>query len=685
MNSNILLIGNPNTGKTTLFNALTNKQERTGNWNGVTSNFIVGTLRHKDKKFNVVDLPGVYSLTPLSGEEKVTVDFLFKDKKKSLCVNVCEASAIEKNLFLTLEVLEYGSQTILVINNKNKKSQNAIDTKKLSQILKVPVFIVDFENKKEIESLKEFLANYKSTQQNFVPSYYTSIVSQHKNLFEIAKNFNEFTPNFFVAKTLCGDEFFLKMANIIAEDKLEQICLSRHVFIKNLDIISKKTQKNMFFYEKIDRFLLNKYFAIPVFFCVMLVIFYLTFFSVGKFLSDGLEFLATNYVANNIVTFLKSYIQTEFLISFFENAIFGGFLIVLKFLPQVCLLFFFLNLIEQSGYLSRVAFAFEDILSKFGLNGKSVYTILLGFGCTVPAIMTSSTNANKSSKIKTALLTPFMSCSAKIPVYVVLGGVFFGRFNIFVIMILYMLGLIVGFAMSYIYEKTILKTKSTNFVFELTNLCSVSFKKIFDSVAKSIWEFVKRIFVVVLCSNIVIWVLSNFSFSLNFVPVSNSQNFFSKSVLQVLSEFLLPVFAFIGLSSWTHVGALICGLIAKEVVVSSLALFGGGNLKGLEDVGSAIYFSPSSALAFLVFVLLYPPCVASLSMLKQEIGLKWTIFSTLVQITLAFVFAYIAFKLYPYFIFAPLELFLFGIMLFLFATSLYLIIFKPKKVACNKL
>ena len=683
---NILLLGNPNTGKTTLFNQLTKSHEKVGNWNGVTNNYIIKKMKYNDKELNVVDLPGSYSLTPLTYEEKVAVDFLYKDNYKSLTLCVCEIDGLSKNLFLALQLLEYGQNLMIVINNKNKQKYHQVDVSKLSSILGVSVFLVDFENNNQIDNLKKEIFEYKKEVSHFNFVYLNAYLKNFSNLKIHIDNFNQ---DYALTKLLEQDEFFLKETKSKVPDKIEEISYLRHNFIKSLDCIKQKEKK--IGWKKIDNVILNKYLAIPIFLLIMLAIFYLTFFSFGVFLSDLLENLVLNVVRKSFISVLTKLTNEQLIISFFEQGIFSAFAIIVKFLPQVLLLFFFLNLIEQSGYLSRVAFIFEDYLAIFGLSGKSVYTVLMGFGCTVPAIMTSRTVANKKTQIRTAILTPYMSCSAKIPIYAVLGGAFFGANNVFVILFLYLFGLGVGFLVSYLLEKTILKSQRDNFVLEFTPLQIIKFKKLLQDIYLSTKEFFKRVFVLIICSNIIIWAMSSFSFNLSYVGSLAGQGriFFQKSILQVISELIMPIFKPLGFTSWAHVSALITGLIAKEIVVSTLALFGSyGSVNGLanqfKDVTSLVYFSPAGAFSFLMFVLIYPPCFASIGMLKKEIGKQWTATAVCLQIVLAYVLSLIAYHAYSFFQIAPFEFFALIFIVLVFALSLKFIFFKKKCVNCLK-
>ena len=422
-------------------------------------------------------------------------------------------------------------------------------------------------------------------------------------------------------------------------DMAENVAKVRYDFIDQL--MRECGQKNFGVYgrSRLDKILLNKFFALPAFLLILAAIFYLTFFSLGSFLSDGLSFLLEKFVSSPVLAWLEGVAgKSNWIYSFFEGAIFGGAGSVLTFLPQVALLFVCLSVLEDSGYLARVAFVFEDVLSKVGLSGKSVYTLLMGFGCSTSAILTCRNMEERQAKIKTALLTPYMSCSAKFPIYVCLGGAFFGAGNIFVIMGLYLLGVVVAILTSMIFEKTILKSKEQSFILEFPPYRRLSFKQLFKVLFSSCKDFLSRVGGLIIAMNIIVWVLTNFSFSFGYVAQNGGQ-----SMLEDLGAILAPLFVPLGFGSWGPVSALIAGLIAKEVILSSIAMF--NNVEGgqtqlalsLSDPSSAVYFSSaSSVLSYLVFCLLYFPCLSSVGVLGKEIGKRWTIFGCVCQFVVAY-------------------------------------------------
>ncbi len=635
----VSLIGNPNTGKTTLFNTLTNSNEHVGNWHGVTVEEKAKTIFFKNQQIEIVDLPGIYSLSRLSFEEKVATDYLLSHQT-DLVVNICDYNNLQRNLYLPLGLLELGLKVIVVVNQIEKKKVSQINLVKLEEKLGVKILSIDAANKESVQRLKEEIVCYKQ-RQCFLP--YLKLLSLNQVESFLPQYLQQQSRTFYAIKLLEDDQDVKQKFKVEKNfDQAEKVAKVRYDFIDEL--MSECGQKNFSIYgqSKLDKILLNKFFAFPAFLLILAAVFYLTFFSVGAFLSDGLAFLLDKFVSSPILAWLDGMVgQSSWIYSFFETAIFGGVGSVLTFLPQVALLFIFLSVLEDSGYLARVAFVFEDVLSKVGLSGKSVYTLLMGFGCSTSAILTSRNMEDDKAKIKTALLTPYMSCSAKFPIYVCLGGAFFGASNIFIIMGLYILGVVVAVLMSMLFEKTVLKSKEQSFILEFPPYRRVGIKQVFKVFVSSCKDFLSRVGGLIITMNIIVWVMANFSFSFSYVAQNGGQ-----SILESLGAILAPVFAPLGFGSWGPVSALIAGLIAKEVILSSIALF--NNVEGgqtqlalsLSDPSSAVYFSSaSSVLSYLVFCLLYFPCLSSVGILGKEIGKKWTIFGCLSQFVVAYFIA----------------------------------------------
>lgn len=637
------LVGNPNTGKTSLYNSLTRSHEHVGNWHGVTVEEKVKRYSYGGQEIELVDLPGIYSLSPLSYEEEVATEYILKNPE-TLIINICDASNLGRNLYLTLSLLELGANVILAVNQIDKVPISKVDYKKLSNILGIPVVSIDADKKYGITELNHTIINYKSSKKYKLPY----ISKLHLGEINISKQEND---EFFKIKLLENDENILKKLGLkenIVKPDVELVAKSRYEYIDQIMKLCVTKQTRVYGRSKLDKILMNRFLAIPIFLCVMALAFYLTFFSLGAWLSDGLVWLLDKCIGSPLISlFTNSFGAGSWVVGLVEVAIVGGAGSVLGFLPQVALLFLFLSLLEDSGYLARVAFAVDDILSKVGLSGKSVYTLLMGFGCSTTAVLTARNMEDKNSKIKTGLLTPYMSCSAKFPIYAVLGGAFFGANNIWVILGLYLLGIVVAVLMSYIFEKTVLKSKQQTFILEFPPYHSMNFKRVLSVLLRNMKEFFIRVGSLIVCMNVIVWILSNFSFSLKYVASTGDA-----SMLEVLGRFLAPVFAPLGFNNWALVSALIAGLVAKEVIVSSIAMFNnvdGGNTfigESLKNPASVIFFvTPSMVISYLVFCLLYFPCLATASVLRKEIGRKWTFIGIVLQLMVAYAVTFIIYNI----------------------------------------
>lgn len=651
----VTLVGNPNTGKTTLFNSLTGAHEHVGNWHGVTVEEKVRQYEFDGEKISIVDLPGIYSLSPLSFEEKVAVEYL-KKRPNDLVVNICDASNLGRNLYLTLSLLEMGLHVILVINQIDKRPICKIDFSSLQKMLGIKVVYLNAGDKKcmrelNAEILKEAGKPLASTSSRLRELPYISSLALSEVTGLVSGKVDDRLKDYYAIKLLEDDEDVKRELGCsdITFGKCEDIAKARYGYIESLISACCTKKERVYGQSRLDKILLNRFLAVPVFFCFIALAFYLTFFSIGAWLSEGLSLLLEKFVSGPILNFLANICgQNSWIYSLFDVAIFGGVGSILTFLPQVGLLFLFLTLLEDSGYLSRVAFVMEDLLGKVGLSGKSVYTLLMGFGCSTTAVLTSRNMEDKNAKIKTGLLTPYMSCSAKFPIYTVLGGAFFGAGNIWVIIGLYLLGVIVAILMSYIFEKTVLKSKEQSFILEFPPYRMMSFKRTLSVLWQNVKLFIARVGTLIVAMNTIVWVLSNFTITFKFVGISGGV-----SMLETFGKILSPLFIPLGFNSWGVVSALIAGLVAKEVIVSSIAMFGGvdgmsitGIQSSLFVAGGAVYFaSASSVLSYLVFCLLYFPCLASVSVLSKEIGKKWTAIGVGVELVVAYLVAFVVYTL----------------------------------------
>lgn len=670
---NVILLGNPNTGKTTLFNSLTKSNEHTGNWHGVTVDSKDKKYIYNNQKFNIVDLPGIYSLTPLSYEEEVAVDYLYSNRK-TLVVNIVDINNIYRNLYLTLELLMLNQPTILVIN-ETSKSQNClynIDEQKLQKILGIKVIKLNAENIKQVEILKKEIFNFynnktaksleKSSNFNINSNFEINKVLQQTTKL-IKNNFDEkleINTKYLAYKCLENDEKIINILNLSNKQKIELSSYQKQIKLEDLakdkyEIIDnifksaniKKTKK-VYGKSVLDKIVLNKYLCLPIFLLVLLAVFYLTFFSLGSYLSDMLSNFIQSTVKNGTLSLIKSITNNAIIYDFFSTAIIDGLGSVLSFLPQVVILFLCLGILEDSGYLSRVAFSLDDIFSKIGLSGKSVYTLLMGFGCSTSACLTARTMDDKNSQIKTAMLAPYMSCSAKLPIYAVIGSAFFGVNNVFVVFAMYMLGVVVALLLSVFYEKSFLKSKAQSFILEFPPYRLTKPKRLLYLTIDNIKMFLVRIGTLLISVNIIVWILSNFSFTFAFVKSTGEA-----SMLETLGKVLSPIFIPLGFGSWGATSALLAGLVAKEIIISSIAMFNGVSLsdktlnskisQSLRISTNPVCFTPASALSYMVFCLLYSPCLATIMVLRKEIGKKWTFISIIVQFVVAYIMALIVY------------------------------------------
>lgn len=614
----ILLVGNPNTGKTTLFNSLTKSNEHVGNWHGVTVSEKEKPFSAFEKKFVLVDLPGLYSLTPLSYEEEVASKYIFENSSCPI-INICDINNLKRNLFLTLQLKEVSSEIILFVNTFQNIKNNKTLKEKIKQAesalkkLDIKFFIGNAENKKDIQKFKKLLLNLKLNTNNQIKKI--------ENKYKKENNLNFLHEN---------REAFLKINSLF-----------------NLEIKEERAYGN----SKLDSILLNKYLALPIFFGILFLVFYLTFFSLGAALSDLLRELIQNVIGGQIVSWLRSVCSVAWVVDLVETGIIGGVGSILSFLPQVILLFFFLSLIEDSGYLARVAFLFEDIFAKVGLSGKSVYSLLMGFGCSTTAALTARNMEDKNAKIKTAILTPYMSCSAKLPIYAVIGGAFFGASNVLIIFGLYMLGVVVAILLSLFLEQKVLKSKAQSFILEFPAYRIPSPKRTFKILWENVKLFLIRIGTVIFSLNLIVWLLQSFSFGFKFVPTEGGT-----SMLKAIGTVIAPIFVPLGFGNWGAASALIAGLAAKEIIVSSIAMFNGVDVLGdsmksqtmrsITSPLSVVFFTPASALSFMVFCLLYSPCLATISVFKKEIGGKWTAISVALQFAIAYILALLTYNIY---------------------------------------
>lgn len=640
----ILLVGNPNAGKTTLFNALTRSDEHVGNWHGVTVDAKAKEVTFDDQQVQIVDTPGIYSLKAMSLEEEVSINEILQNKDKKI-VNLCDQNTLARSLYLSLCLLEEGCDVLLIANQPSLKATCKVDFAKLSKLLNVEIVATNLSKCEGLDKIRKKI---------------------------------------FLPKKVANLPYFACFGGKSEQEKAE----SRYQYIDFLLNSCSKQTGEIYGKSKVDKILLNKYLAIPCFLAIMAGVFFLTFFLIGDFLSQLLS-NALKVVTTPILNVVESWFGSGWVFDLFAVAVVGGLSTVLTFLPQVVLLFLFLSILEDSGYMARVAFVFEDLLGRVGLSGKSIYTLLMGFGCSTSAIMTARTMDEKKAKIKTAMICPYMSCSAKIPIYTVIGAAVFGAKNLWCIVGLYLLGIVIALCVSKVCDKTILKSDNQTFILEFPPYRMISLKRIARVLIKNTKQFVSKVASVMIATNVIVWVLSSFDFAFVYVAGTNKG-----SMLESFGKILAPIFAPLGFGNWAIVAALLAGVVAKEVVVSSIAMFNGIDAGNTNLISQSIFLSTSvvcfaskaSVVSFLVFCLLYVPCLSSMAMLWQEIGKKWTFFAIFVQFCVAYVTSFVIYNIafaIEIFGFGPVLCLICGVGCVAFAVLCVVKKFKLKKGCSN--
>ena len=633
------LAGNQNCGKTTLFNSLTGSNQHVGNFPGVTVDQKVGDIKNV-KDCQVVDLPGIYSIRPYTSEEIVTRDFILKNHPDGI-INIVDATNIERNLYLTLQLLELRIPTVLALNmmDEVRKGGGTIDVPALSKRLGIPVVPISAAKN---EGVSELIRQAVETAKNKVAPKVLDFCPDgpvHRCIHSVSHVIEDharrvgISSRFAATKLIEGDEQITEMLELDDNEKellehsiieMEQesgldrnaaLADMRYAFIESVvaDTVIKAVESPEHARSvKIDRILTGRFTAIPVFIGIMLVIFFLTFNVIGSFLSDLLA-LGIDSLTALVDSALTSYGLNPVVHSLVIDGIFAGVGSVLSFLPIIVTLFFFLSILEDTGYMARIAFVMDKLLRKIGLSGRSIVPMLIGFGCTVPAVMATRTLSSDRDRKMTIMLTPFMSCSAKIPIYAVFSAAFFPGYAAVAMIVLYLSGILVGIIAALIMKKTAFRGEPVPFVMELPNYRFPSPK----SVGLLLWDkakdFLQRAFTIIFVATIIIWFLQTFDAHLNVVTDN------ADSLLAGLGRLIAPVLVPLGTGDWRIATALISGFTAKEAVVSTLGVLLG---TGTGDLAPALsqMFTPLTACAFLAFTLLYTPCVAAVATIKNELG-----------------------------------------------------------------
>ena len=654
------LAGNQNCGKTTLFNALTGSNQHVGNFPGVTVDQKSGEVR-EHKECTVVDLPGIYSLRTYTQEEIVTRDYILNQKPDGI-INIVDATNIERNLYLTLQLLELRVPMVLALNMMDEVRANggAIDVQKMSQTLGIPVVPISAAKGEGVSELvDQALTVARSRALPKVTDFCSDDSAVHRCIHAVVHLIADHADRIGVPARFCaakliegGDDLaasleldenerellehcIVQMENETGLDRNAALADMRYTFIEGVvasSVVKCHESKEHARSMKIDRILTGKYTALPTFLVVMFLTFYLTFNVIGQWLSDLLQ-LGIDALTGVVDAALTAYGINPVVHSLIIDGVFAGVGSVLVFLPIIVTLFFFLSILEDTGYMARVAFVMDKPLRKIGLSGRSIVPMLIGFGCSVPAIMATRTVSFDRDRKMTILLTPYMSCSAKISIYAFFTAAFFPRYRALVMLGLYVLGILIGIIAALIMNKTAFRGKPVPFVMELPNYRMPGLK----SVALLLWEkakdFLQRAFTVIFLATIIIWFLQSFDTRLNVVADS------ANSLLALIGQFIAPVFRPLGFGDWRCATALISGFIAKESVVSTLqVLLGGAAISSLLTTRSAI--------SFLVFTLLYTPCVAAIATIRRELDSRLkTVGVVVLQCSVAWVVALAAYAI----------------------------------------
>lgn len=636
------LVGNQNCGKTTLFNQLTGANQHVGNFPGVTVDSKSGFLRGK-KDCEVTDLPGIYSMRPYTGEEVVTRDFLLNEHPDGI-INIIDATNIERNLYLTLQLLEMEIPMVLALNMMDEVRGNGgtIDVNKMSQELGISVIPISAIKNEGIDELIDSAVRAAREKRRPKRVDFCDDGPVHRCIHAVSHLIEDHARNASMARRFAATKMIEGDSDIIERLAIDQnelellehsivqmeeeggldrnaaIASMRYDYIEKLcekTVVKSRESKEHIRSVRIDRVLTNKYAALPIFVGIMLLIFWLTFDVVGAFLQDLLA-LGIDRLSEVVDRGLSAYGLNPVVHSLIIKGIFAGVGSVVSFLPIIVVMFFFLSILEDTGYMARVAFVMDKLLRKIGLSGRSFVPMLIGFGCTVPAVMATRTLPSSRDRRLTILLTPFMSCSAKIPIYAVFSAAFFPRYAALTMGLLYFGGMVVGVLVSLLLKKTLFRGKPVPFVMELPNYRMPSAK----SVAMLLWDkakdFLQRAFTVIFVATLIIWFLQSFDPHLNFVQDS------SQSLLAGIGKLLAPIFQPLGFGDWRITTALVTGFTAKEAVVSTLGILTGTGMENLS-MGLAGLFTTASAVSFLVFTLLYTPCVAAIAAIGRELGGKW--------------------------------------------------------------
>ncbi len=642
------LAGNQNTGKTTLFNYLTGSNQHVGNWPGVTVEHKDGTVKQYPG-ITIVDLPGIYSLSPYSDEEIVTRNYLVDEKPDGI-INIVDVSNLERNLYLTLQMAELGIPMIIALNmmDELEKNGDVIDIKGLEEDLGIPIVPITARDGKGVDDLMENAIEI-AIKNKVPPLRDICDGAVHRAIHSIAyliqdhAEYQHYSPRYIATKLIEGDPLIKdvlgmsegemhiidhiveNMETEIGMDREAAIADSRYQFITRVSAANLKRNRKpgeLTLSNRIDKVFTNKYLALPVFAALMALVFYIAFGPIGSFISDGFTGLIDAGIAK-AAEGLDLYGVAPWVRSLIIDGVLAGVGSVLSFLPVILILFGCISVLEDCGYMARAAFIMDKALCKLGLTGRSFIPLIMGFGCSVPAIMGARTLDNPKDRRMTVFLIPFMSCGAKIPVYTLFIAAFFSKGKTGIMFAYYILGMLIAVLYGLILRKTIFKGEPAPFIIELPPYRLPTMKNVFRSLWDKAKDFVERATTIILAATVVIWFLQNMDPHLYWVENN------AESILAGIGGFLAPVFKPLGFGTWQSVTALMTGLLAKESVLSTMNILYNGN--------PGMAFTTLSAVSFLTFFLLYPPCFAAISVTKKELGTRWAILGIALQLIIAWV------------------------------------------------